>query len=166
MRSGITRRATVVAVVTLVASCGGRVAPDPGPTPLFKGIMSRRPSAELRLAFQPSWEVLDDITRRAADGRGQVRLMRVMVDCDDLGVRGRAMLRFLDDRLTSITFFPSDPKAYQQAVKQRYGFSVASGETGRLPPGTEIVGGVNATGDAYVAWEDEVAVDDERRAET
>lgn len=74
------------------------------------------------------------------------------------------MLTFFNDQLDSTTFFPKDMTRYLSDLQTQRSLRLSNAVEQRVAPGTRVYTGVNATGQAYVTWEDGALVDERRRA--
>jgi hypothetical protein len=149
--------------VCVVVAC---VSSDSGPTGLIAGSVSRvnPETAKKEFVQEGTWRVLDDWHSEPREGREPVHILRLLLEpYEDLGNSGTLMLSFFNEKLDSATFFPKDMEQYLSSLRTRRGITLSKGVKHRMAPGTRVFIGVNATGQAYVTWEDGALVDQRRR---
>lgn len=156
--------AILALVVCGVVACSGG---DPGPARLIGDSVSRidPEAAKRQFGRDGAWRVIDDWRGDPRAGRPSAHILRVWVEpYSDLGRSGALMLVFFNDHLESSTFFPTDMTQYLSDLRVQRGLKLSRGVAQRIAPGTRVYAGKNATGQAYVTWEDGALADQRRRA--
>ena len=162
MRTG--RNATALALVLFVtAACRG--VPEPGfpaadPSPLIDGYDSYRTLEEIsaHLPDRSSWEIVFDFgpASRQAGSNDCPPMHEFAFDVPvvSLGQPGRLRLTFVNNRLESATFTPTDFEGYLHTLERRGLRFDAEGHS-RLAPRTSIwkVGPHDGVA-GYVSWMD------------
>jgi hypothetical protein len=107
--------------------------------------------------------VVEEDGRSESDSRPPFRIHRVSVDgYTHHGCRGELTLKFFNDRLSSVWFYPDEPRKYVEVLAAD-GLDVASADAARIPPHTRISGGRDFRDREYVRWEDTRLVEQEDR---
>jgi len=111
-----------------------------------------------------SWDVIEESDLPADDPRPRFSILRWRVpSCTVQAYSGELELLFFNDRLVSTAFYPSEPEAFFQHLKQMTGMTF--GESGVSPTDgrTIIRTGRDYRGAVYAVWEDKRLAEEMRR---
>jgi hypothetical protein len=147
----------VIGVVALSIACSG--IEEPGTpvhdsTPLFGQYSSYRTLEDLKskLPQRAQWRVLTDSAAGPRNGCPPLRELSFIIPASDLGQRGELTLTFINDRLESTIFTPTDFSSYLSALKQR-GIVFATNEL-TVAPATVIWRSTDSRQPGFVGWRD------------
>lgn len=160
-----TRRSKGRAAICVLFACTVAIGcqealPEPGSlpatlSPLFKGFESYQTldQASKVLPDRAAWKVVFQNKSQSRAGCPRFDEFTFAVPATDLGYSGIMKLQFINDKLATTVFTPTDFSGYVEAL-QRAGTTVSTEER-RVPPATLVWSSNGVDGRPFVGWRDE-----------
>lgn len=137
----------------IMQSCSHRVSS----TKLIDAFSSCMSSEECERLLSPAhkWNVVEDQRISPTAIRSQFDVLTVSIDSyTSLGLTGKLVLRFYNNRLISTWFYPSDFKEYTKKLSRQLGVQIIPGLQTTIGRCTELRCVTDHLNEVYVAWED------------
>ena len=147
---------TLAVLLTLwLAACGVFAPPTGVPLAFDQTSYSSRSESLARFEKTHRIEVVEDSALAPGDSRPPFSIYVVRVQgVSDKGLPGQLRLKFFNDRLTGVWFYPDDAAAYRSAMQ-------AEASVARVDGHVKTWTAEDYRGKWYVAWEDERLWDEE-----